>query len=295
MISLFFLCVSLSDYIDNSNLLKELKEQKGMSWTAGSNDRFKGLTFRDAQVISGSAHKLRPETIPLAAPPDINISIPQSFNFTERYPRCDFGPMDQGKCGSCWAFSVAKAFSHRYCKKHNEKRIFSPFHLAGCDRRNAGCQGGIIIPAWRYIDLRGLPLESCQPYEANLTAVNCSKKCFNSTHKFETNKTKYWSVARYPSIPEIQLALLTDGPVTTSIKVYNDFLYYKSGIYTHTKGDMMGHHAVEIIGWGTKDDQDYWILSNSWGEKWGQQGLFMMKRGVNECGVEDYVAAGQVL
>ncbi|OHT09819.1 Clan CA, family C1, cathepsin B-like cysteine peptidase [Tritrichomonas foetus] len=296
MISLIhILALSLSEYVENSKLLKELKEQKGMTWVAGENERFRGLTMGDAKVISGSAHKLRPETIPLATPPKLNISIPYSFNFTERYPKCDFGPMDQGKCGSCWAFSVAKAFSHRYCKKHNELRVFSPYHLAGCDRRNAGCQGGIIIPAWRYIDLRGLPLDSCQPYDVNLTSLNCTRKCFNESQPFLTNKTQFWSVARFASIPEMQLSIMMDGPVTTSIKVFNDFIYYKSGVYTHTKGEMLGHHAIEIIGWGTDKDVDYWIVSNSWGTKWGQQGLFLIKRGVNECGIEDYVAAGQVM
>lgn len=292
---ILFLSTSLLDYVENSKILKELQGKKEMKWEAGINERFRGLTFGDAKVISGSAHKLRPETIPLASPPKINISIPNSFNFTERYPICDFGPMDQGKCGSCWAFSVAKAFSHRYCKKHGVQRVFSPFHLAGCDRRNAGCQGGIIIPAWRYIDLRGLPLESCQPYDVNLTQVNCSRQCFNSSQKFETYKTDFWSVARYPSIPEMQLSILTEGPVTTSMKVHNDFLYYKSGVYSHTKGEMMGYHAVEIVGWGTLKEEDYWLVSNSWGTKWGLNGLFMIKRGTNECGIEDYVAAGQSL
>ena len=290
-----FVSTWILDYFYNSKILKVLQGQKGMKWEAGINERFRGLTFGDAKVISGSAHKLRPETIPLASSPAINISIPKSFNFTERYPICDFGPMDQGKCGSCWAFSVTKAFSHRYCRKHNEQRVFSPFHLAGCDRRNAGCQGGIIIPAWRYIDLRGLPLESCQPYDVNLTQVNCSRQCFNSSQKFETFKTEFWSAARYPSIPEMQLSILTEGPVTTSMKVHNDFLYYKSGVYSHTKGEMMGYHAVEIIGWGTLKDEDYWLVSNSWGTKWGLNGLFMIKRGSNECGIEDYVAAGQSL
>ena len=57
----------------------------------------------------------------------------------------------------------------------------------------------------------------------------------------------------------------------------------------------MGYHAVEIIGWGTLKDEDYWLVSNSWGKKWGLNGLFMIRRGTNECGIEDYVAAGQSL
>lgn len=295
MILLIFLGVHLSDYVSDSKILKSLKKKKGITWEVGDNERFKGLTFKDAQVISGSAHKLRPDTIPLAPSPKFNVSIPLSYNFTERYPKCDFGPMDQGKCGSCWAFSVSKSFSHRYCRKHNDMRVFSPAYLAGCDRRNAGCQGGIIIPAWRYIDLRGLPLESCVPYDVNATTITCRRKCVNESEAFLTNKTEFWSVARYPSIAEMQYAIFTEGPITTSIKVYNDFLYYKSGVYSHVKGEMMGFHAVEMIGWGIHQGIEYWLVSNSWGTSWGMNGLFMIKKGINECGIEDYVAAGKVI
>ena len=266
-----------------------------MTWVAGENARFSGMTFGDAKVITGNAHTLRPETIPLAPPPTINISVPYVYNFTERFPGCDFGPMDQGKCGSCWAFSVAKSFSHRYCRKHNELKIFSPRHLAGCDRRNAGCQGGIVVPAWRYIDLRGLVLESCLPYDVNATEINCSRRCDNATIPFETTKTEFWSVARYGSIEEMQLGIMLEGPVTTSLKIYTDFLYYKSGIYTQVKGNFLGYHAVEIIGWGEKDGVKFWEVSNSWGTKWGLNGNFLIKRGTNECGIEDYVAAGRSL
>ena len=297
MFILFYLILfRLNDKVNENELLKQLKEDKSMPWIAGENERFRGRTFGDAKVISGSAHKLRPDTIPLAKPPQINVSIPMSYNFTERYKNCDFGVLDQGKCGSCWSFAVSKAFSHRYCKKHGNLIKFSQSHLVSCDRRNSGCQGGIEIAAWRYIDLRGLPTDECQPYDINKTDYNeCSRKCVNESIPYETKKTEYWSVARYPSIPEIQYGIMTDGPMTTSIKVYSDFLYYKSGVYTHTKGEFLGHHAVELIGWGVKDGIDYWIVSNSWNSTWGSNGLVLIKRGVNECGIEDYVCAGQVL
>lgn len=295
MIHLLFACSFLGDLVEDSNLLRELKGNHHITWEAGENARFRGLTFGDARVISGNAHTLRPETIPLAAPPKLNVSIPSSYNFTERFPGCVFEPMDQGKCGSCWAFSVAKAFSHRYCRKHGTLRVFSPRHLAGCDRRNAGCQGGIVVPAWRYIDLRGLVLESCLPYDKNATQINCSRRCDNETEPFEVNKTEFWSVARYPSIEEMQLGIMLEGPVVSSIKVFSDFLYYKSGVYSHVKGNFMGYHAIEIIGWGSLNGVPYWEVSNSWGTEWGRNGTFLIKRGVNECGIEDYVAAGRPL
>jgi C1A family cysteine protease len=293
MFLLLCLATLMSDKIEGSKLLKSLRKTKGMTWEAGDNSRFRGLTFRDAQLISGNVHKLRPDTIPLAVPPNLTVSIPLHYNFTDRFPMCEFGPLDQGRCGSCWAFSIAKSFSHRYCRKHGDLRVFSPGHLAGCDRRNMGCDGGILVPGWRYIDLRGLPLHSCVPYDINATTINCSRKCAEQSQLFETNKTEFWSVGRYASIEEIQIGIMFDGPVTTSMKVFTDFLYYKKGIYTQVKGTLIGFHAVEIIGWGTEKGVDYWEVSNSWGTKWGVGGKFFIQRGINECGIEDYVAAGR--
>ena len=88
---------------------------------------------------------------------------------------------------------------------------------------------------------------------------------------------------------------MLNGPLTSSIKVFSDILYYKNGIYQQTKGEFLGFHAIEIIGWGVKDKLDYWIISNSWGTKWGLNGSFLIRRGTNECGIEDYVTAGTVI
>ena len=84
-----------------------------------------------------------------------------------------------------------------------------------------------------------------------------------------------------------------NGSVEASFSVYEDFIQYKSGIYQHVTGDFLGGTTVKIIGWGV-DDQNvkYWIIANSWGESWGEQGFFRMLRGEDECGIEDEVVTG---
>ena len=89
----------------------------------------------------------------------------------------------------------------------------------------------------------------------------------------------------------------------------------KSGVYTHKTGAALGGHAVSFIGWGTMDGTDYWLVKNSWNDAWGDGGTFKVshastislvcssshtncrslltkkiKRGTNECGIEDEVA-----
>lgn len=61
-------------------------------------------------------------------------------------------------------------------------------------------------------------------------------------------------------------------------------------------GSYMGGHAVKIIGWGTDEDsgEDFWLVANSWNPSWGEGGLFRILRGVNECGIEGQIVAGEV-
>ena len=93
-------------------------------------------------------------------------------------------------------------------------------------------------------------------------------------------------------------AIYKRGPVTIGFEVYHDFMSYKSGIYHHNydlEDSQYGkfapfeltNHAVLVVGWGTSDMGDkYWIVKNSWGPEWGQDGFFWIKRGNDECGME---------
>ena len=66
---------------------------------------------------------------------------------------------------------------------------------------------------------------------------------------------------------------------------------YKSGVYFHVKGQFLGRHVVRIFGWGEENNTPYWLIANSWNEDWGDNGLFKIKRGNNECRIEDHVVA----
>jgi cathepsin B len=79
--------------------------------------------------------------------------------------------------------------------------------------------------------------------------------------------------------------ILTHGPVSAAFTVFDDFLTYKTGVYKHITGNVLGGHAVKIIGWGNEDGIPYWLIVNSWNEDWGDQGTFKMLRGYNECGI----------
>lgn len=78
--------------------------------------------------------------------------------------------------------------------------------------------------------------------------------------------------------------------MTAAFTVYEDFLTYKSGVYSHSTGSALGGHAIKVIGWGNQDGEDYWLAVNSWNRTWGDQGTFKIKMG--DSGIDRQMHAG---
>ncbi|CAG9830178.1 unnamed protein product [Diabrotica balteata] len=126
----------------------------------------------------------------------------------------------------------------------------------------------------------------------NYDTPSCKKQCddpalnYNSEITFASS-----SVAHFTSVPNIQKEILTNGPVEAAFNVYSDFVNYKSGVYQHVAGTLLGGHAVRILGWGEENGVPYWLVANSWNEDWGDKGLFKIRRGHNEAGFEKGIVA----
>ncbi|PVD32580.1 hypothetical protein C0Q70_08022 [Pomacea canaliculata] len=249
-------------------------------------------------------------------------ALPDNFDARVQWPNCPTikEVRDQGNCGSCWAFGAVEAMSDRICIKSNATQNF---HLAAedllscCKECGDGCDGGFPSAAWVYFDRDGIvtggPYNSsqgCQPYEipacdhhvvghlkpcqGESQTPACSKKCeanYNST--FE--KDKHFGARSYSVRGETRIMeeLYTNGPVEAAFTVYSDFLQYKSGVYKHTSGSVLGGHAVKILGYGVESGEKYWLVANSWNPDWGDAGFFKILRGVNECGIESQIVAGE--
>ena len=128
-------------------------------------------------------------------------------------------------------------------------------------------------------------LESAYPYVAG---NGHARKCkYNAADSYGT--VKKWSQFSKDE-DEIATGLSEQGPLTTSInaKYFNS---YDSGIFKcknpkKCKGaDKNLDHAVAIVGYGSEDGTDYWIIKNSWAADWGEDGYIRVERGVNCCGI----------
>ncbi|KAI6218889.1 Papain family cysteine protease [Aphelenchoides besseyi] len=124
----------------------------------------------------------------------------------------------------------------------------------------------------------------------------CQRKCSNKKYANSFDEDKYYALDSYTfnnNPISVQKELYTNGPlVFTALRLYTDFLYYRSGVYEHKAGRFLGLHAVRVIGWGEEKGVPYWLVANSWNEDWGDKGLFKIKRGTNECGIESVADVG---
>jgi hypothetical protein len=133
----------------------------------------------------------------------------------------------------------------------------------------------------------------------SLTSNKCIQECINKDYPIKYLEDKHKTISSYSisTVKNIQLDLMKYGPLSVAMIVYEDFPTYKSGIYHHVTGNQLGGHAIKLIGWGVNNDnEEYWILNNSWGENWGENGTFKIRKGVDECNIETLsVDAGRIL
>lgn len=225
-------------------------------------------------------------------------SIPETFDGRVAFGSCIHPVRDQGKCGSCWAFSASEVLGDRFCifTHGRMNAVLSPQTLVSCDTQNKGCQGGSLDRAWQFLSQTGIATDVCEPYiSGSGDSGTCPSRCADGssiTFYRATHSQHVWSAMDL--IKTIQIELMW-GPVQVAFEVYQDFMAYRSGVYHHLSGSLLGGHAVEMIGWGVENNTPYWLVKNSWSSAWGMSGYFKILRGANECGIESNVYTGTPL
>eukprot|EP00026_Physarum_polycephalum_P013719 Phypoly_transcript_14151.p2 GENE.Phypoly_transcript_14151~~Phypoly_transcript_14151.p2 ORF type:complete len:294 (+),score=55.11 Phypoly_transcript_14151:112-993(+) len=273
-------------------------------WQAGPNEFFEGKTKE--QIVKLLGWKKNPSEA-LAKKVHPPTAVPTSFDSRTQWSNCaSIGTIqNQAECGSCWAFGAVESITDRYCIHKNNDTQLSFQDMVSCDHYDGGCNGGDPNTAWKYAMKDGLVTAACQPYtiptcppaqQPCLNFVNtpkCEKTCNNTNINYNADKHKIQSVYGVDARNNgIETEIMKNGPVEACFEVYEDFLKYKSGVYVHQSGSLLGGHCIKILGWGVDNGQDYWIVANSWTNTWGNDGYFWIARGTDECGIEDEVVAG---
>lgn len=180
---------------------------------------------------------------------------------------------DQGLCGACVAFATCACLEARALIAGLGTFDLSEAHLFHCGAPNSCATGWEPEGALTWARDVGIGAESAFPYDSS-----ASQSCLSIPAVL---KVVDWSAA--VTIEQRKRIIAFRGPVIGGMKVYEDFPYYKSGIYRHVTGSFQANHAVCVVGY---DDADRcWIVKNSWGDDWGEGGFVRVEYG--ECELDD--------
>uniref|UniRef100_A0A7S3D4W0 Peptidase C1A papain C-terminal domain-containing protein n=1 Tax=Palpitomonas bilix TaxID=652834 RepID=A0A7S3D4W0_9EUKA len=294
------------------DLIDEINS-KAATWKAGRNEYFEGRTLAEVKALLGVDHDLATANtdIPVLPPPplDDESDVPASFDSRQVWPRCIGPVLNQGSCGSCWAFGAAETASDRLCIGTNGTYVqLAPLDLVECSRGlfDHGCHGGVPPAAFHYIHSTGLTTETCFPYLQSeggpiptctpsqqpcstfVDTPSCQSSCADGS---EVKRTKLSSVYSILGVKHMKKEIASNGPIEGAFLVFEDFVNYKSGVYKYTSGSLLGGHAVKIIGYGSESGEEYFLVQNSWTTAWGEGGYF--KIGVNQCGIGILASTGK--
>lgn len=261
---------------ENLRYIEEQNAAPGRTFKLGLN-RFADLTNQEYQKMylgtrPRAARRLSATKSDRYALRD-GDSLPESVDWRQSGA---VGPVkDQGSCGSCWAFSTIAAVEGINQIKTGSLISLSEQELVDCDTSyNQGCNGGLMDYAFEFIiNNGGIDSEEDYPYKGR------DGKC--DTYR---KNAKVVSIDSYEDVPEndekaLQKAVASQ-PVSVAIEAGGrDFQLYQSGIFTGKCGTALDH-GVAAVGYGTENGKDYWIVRNSWGASWGEQGYLRMERNV---------------
>eukprot|EP00038_Savillea_parva_P007691 m.171885 g.171885 ORF g.171885 m.171885 type:complete len:635 (+) comp13441_c0_seq1:550-2454(+) len=223
-------------------------------------------------------------------------------------------------CGACWAFGTLSSLNDRL-KIANQAAfpevILSPQVLINCNG-GGSCDGGDVGGVFDYMERHGLPDETCQNYEAKNNLNPCSgglgvcETCSSTSGCTPIAKPQLWTLGDYGYVlggadtdavgntvgseEKLKAEIMNNGPLACGIHATDELEafgtttpvdHYPGGIFTQRVLLPTANHILSIVGWGTDPTHGpYWILRNSWGTYWGENGFGKIKMGMDNLGVE---------
>jgi len=203
------------------------------------------------------------------------------------------GVKNQGRCGSCWAFSVTEELETAWYLAGNQMPLLSEQQLVSCDKIDQGCNGG--TPPTAYLSIKvthGLDSEESYPYTSgggdnaacHFNSSSIAATLANWTYAIEP----CFALCQHQDESALQKAIALHGPASICLNA-RPWQFYNKGVFTSTCANTLfdSDHCVQLIGYnaGVNSTQPYWIVRNSWGTDWGENGFIYVAIGSNLCGL----------
>lgn len=275
----------------NLRLILEHNAKEEKTWHAGPNE-FTDWTNQEFRAFrTGSRPDLRAIRLGVehVAP---NGPLPDSMDWrTKSTPsggQVVTPVKNQGGCGSCWAFSATETLESHYSIATGEAApVLSPQQIVSCSPNpdhcggTGGCSGSTQPLAFNYTETAGITTETNYPYRGS------TGTCQTAKIKPVAQNTGYVQLPTN-NYTDLITAVATKGPIAISVAAGGiGWQLYFGGIMSGSNNFDMDH-AVQLVGYGTENGKDYWLVRNSWGG-WGEKGYIRLQRfgeGKEPCGTD---------